>query len=99
MKGKLDGMRMHALWTTLADRIKNGGGSLIATSGEEAASWTPPASRAVATALALTILLLVLVGLLTGQFIWQSQRDAEAAAEGRAASAAYIASTHVRWLI
>jgi two-component system, sensor histidine kinase PdtaS len=71
----------------------------MATSGQETAARPPPASRAVIAALALTGLLLVLVVLLAGQFIWQSQQDAKAATEGRAASAAYIASTHVRWLI
>ena len=57
------------------------------------------ASRSVAAALALTALLLVLVLSLAGQFIWQSRKDARAAVEARAASAAYLASTHIRWLI
>jgi two-component sensor histidine kinase len=66
---------------------------------QENASKPRPASRAVTAALSLTGLLLILVLLLAGLFIWQGQRDATAATEARAASSAYVASTHVRWLI
>src|SRR3954468_23163794 len=77
------------------------GGSPMATAGnnQENASKPHPASRAVTAALSLTGLLLILVLLLAGLFIWQGQRDATAATEARAASSAYVASTHVRWLI
>jgi two-component system, sensor histidine kinase PdtaS len=85
--------------TALMGRPKGGGGSPRATSGQENASQPTPARRSVPVALALTGLLLVLVVLLAGQFIWQSQRDTKAATEARAVSAAYIASTHVRWLV
>jgi hypothetical protein len=87
---------MNGFRTALMGRPKGGGGSPRATSGQENASQPTPARRSVPVALALTGLLLVLVVLLAGQFIWQSQRDAKAATEARAASAAYIASTHVR---
>ncbi|UEM24870.1 ATP-binding protein (plasmid) [Skermanella mucosa] len=69
------------------------------TDQDAAAAPRQRASRSVTAALALTALLLVLVLSLAAQFIWRSQSDARAAAEARAASAAYVASTHARWLI
>ncbi|HEV7368425.1 sensor histidine kinase [Arenibaculum sp.] len=56
-------------------------------------------SRATVSAFALIGLLLALVLLLAGVSVWQAQRDARRAVEGRAVSAAYTASTHVRWLV
>lgn len=47
----------------------------------------------------MVLLLLILVLLLIGLSAWQSQRDAKAAVEARAISAAYTASSYVRWFI
>jgi two-component system, sensor histidine kinase PdtaS len=101
MKDRPDDMRMRTLRTALTDRLNGKGGDPAATAGNRkgTASRSTPANRSVTAALALTGLLLVLVLLLAGQFIWQNQRDATVATEARAASSAFVASTHVRWLI
>ncbi|WP_029009826.1 sensor histidine kinase [Azospirillum halopraeferens] len=57
------------------------------------------AGRTVVAALTLVALLFLLALLLTGLFIWQGHRDARAAVHARAASAAYSAAAHARWLV
>lgn len=71
------------------------------TTGDSGGGTTAPrpGGRATAAALALTVLLLVLVSLLAGLLVWQGYREAVAGAHLRAASAAHVASAHVRWLI
>jgi two-component system, sensor histidine kinase PdtaS len=59
----------------------------------------PRTSRAVPAAVALIALMLALVALLAALFAWQGRRDARAAVEARASSAAYTASMYVRMLI
>lgn len=56
-------------------------------------------TRAIKMAVFMAALLLALVLLLTGLFIWQAQRDARVAVETRASSAAFTASAYARWLI
>lgn len=75
----------------------------MATAGpvadQDAAPPGKRASRSVAAALVLTALLVVLVLSLAGQFVWQTRKDERAAVQARAASAAYVASAHARWLM
>ncbi|MGF1624629.1 MAG: sensor histidine kinase [Alphaproteobacteria bacterium] len=65
----------------------------------EAEARVTPAKRAVAAVFVLLGLVLVLVLVLAAAMIWQGHREARMALEGRAVSSAYVASTHVRWLV
>jgi two-component sensor histidine kinase len=70
-----------------------------AGTGTEPAPEGRPASRAVTIARVMIGLLLALVVVLMGLFVWQGQREARMAVEARAVGAAYTASAYVRWLI
>ncbi|WP_207460816.1 histidine kinase dimerization/phosphoacceptor domain -containing protein [Azospirillum sp. SYSU D00513] len=67
--------------------------------GADGAAAARPRRRAALVAVAMAGLLLVLVIVLTGLFVWQGQRDARVAVEARATSAAFTASSYVRWFV